>query len=138
MIEVAVPQGIEKFEVKTIGPFTTREAICCGIALVTGYLAYNFTGDLSRDTRIIIVFFIALPFILAGKLKIYGMNLEEYLLTILTLNILAPKYRTYKAEIIDMVKEEPKRTKKEQEQFKKASKKKRKKNKKNKELMAYR
>jgi len=139
MIEIAVPQGIEKFEVKTIGPFTTREAICCGIALVMGVATYYLTGDLNRDTRTVLLFLVAAPFILAGKKKFYGMYLEEYLFIILTLNILAPKYRTYKSEVIDLVKEEPKRNKKEQEKFKKASKKKRKKNQKskNEELLAF-
>lgn len=95
MIETKVPKDIRRFKGKAIGPFSFRQVICIGIALIVDVVIYNYIlkdMGFSTDTNFMILATCALP-VLAFSLEPDGMKMEDYIRTVLYKNIMYPTKR---------------------------------------------
>lgn len=136
MGDIEIPRDIRRYESKFIGPFTTRQAIFFAIAAGLVLLIFNsFKDYLNNDLLFGICFFAATPAILFGFLKPYGMTLEKFLRTAFICNILAPKNRLYRSEIMYDFKPLPEEMKEEDKRMQRYKKNKR--HKRDEELFAY-
>ena len=92
MIEMKIPKELNRYEVKTVGMFTTRQAIALAVSIPLCILSWKLTH------QTIICMLIAIPSFLYGWYKPYGMHFEDFLKTAFISNVLAPKHRKYKTE----------------------------------------
>lgn len=92
MIDMKIPKEINKYEVKTVGIFTTRQTIALAIALPLAVLAWKLTNIT------LLCMLIGVPAFLYGWYKPYGMYFEDFLRTAFISTVLSPKYRKYKTE----------------------------------------
>lgn len=90
MIDMKIPKEINKYEVKTVGIFTTRQAIALVIAAPLAVLAWQTTH------LTILCMIIGVPAFLFGWFKPYGMHIEDFLKTAFISNVLSPRRRKYK------------------------------------------
>ena len=100
MIEVEIPKDITKFESKTVGPFSTRQAVCILIAAPIILGSYFLFDSLVSDTRLILSATLGLPILAFGWFKPYGMKLEDFLKSAFATAVLSPKNRLYQTENI--------------------------------------
>lgn len=98
-IEREVPKDISRYESKLIGPFTTRQVLCGApaVALAVGsyFLLRNYV---SEDVVFFVAFLVAMPLLLCGWAKPYGIPLEKYVSIVFVSQVLAPKHRKYVTE----------------------------------------
>ncbi len=96
MIEIEVPKDIRKYEAKLVGAFTTRQVGCLAVAAVICVPIYFLLKDiLPRDVVTLIIMILALPEVLLGWVKPYGMTFELFVRTAFISNVLSPKKRKY-------------------------------------------
>ena len=96
MIEIEIPKDISKYEAKLVSSFTTRQVGCliaAGALTIPTFLALK--DVLPRDLASLLILIIAVPFILVGWVKPYGMNFEQFVKTAFVSNVLSPKKRKY-------------------------------------------
>ncbi len=90
-------KDIGSYEAKFIGPFTTRQSIFFGVgalfAAFFGYSAFKMGAD--AQTCFIIVALIMVPFVLFGWKKMYGMKMEDFLISYYFYHYKAPAVRKY-------------------------------------------
>lgn len=98
MITMPMTDDIRRKEIKTIGPFTTRQAVCVLIGACIG-VPVALIVPLSITARLIIGFVLALPPIICGYIKFAGMNLENFIALIIYRNFLTPKKRKKNTKI---------------------------------------
>lgn len=98
MIEVKIPQEIGQYEVKMVGPFTFRQAIC---AVSIGVIAYAFYNLLSpfvpRMILFGLIFILAIPFGCIGWVKPYGMHFEKFIFGWLFNNLISSAKRVFQS-----------------------------------------
>lgn len=127
MIEREVLQDIRKYKKKVIGPFSLREIICLGLALIVCIPTYFFLSKyLVRNAVLFIIMLIATPFLLCGWKEMYGMPFERYALSQIKKFFTRSKHRKYAStNICDELFErtEISLTKQEQKEIKKRRKK---------------
>ena len=100
MIEIKIPQEINKYEAKTVGRFTTRQTICLVIVALLSVGLWNLLkGALDVNTRIGICLVVAVPFALAGWYKPYGMHFERFFIAVLFNTIISSTKRIFKSGI---------------------------------------
>lgn len=97
MINVEMSDDIRKYETKTIGPFTSRQLVCLGIALSYAVPMALFL-PLEIDSRIVIAAIAAVPVILCGYIKMDGLKFEGIIMRMLYLYYLTPAKRKCKCE----------------------------------------
>lgn len=96
MIEIEIPKDISKYEAKLVASFTTRQVACLVIAGAITVPTFLALGKVApRDVCSIVVLLEAIPFVLLGWIKPYGMNFEQFIRTAFISNVLAPKKRKY-------------------------------------------
>lgn len=98
-IEKEIPKDISKYESKLIGPLTTRQVLC-GIpavllAIGSYFLLRNIVSD---DVVFFVAFLVAMPLLLCGWYKPYGIPFEKYISIVFVSQVLAPKHRKYVTE----------------------------------------
>lgn len=99
MIEVDIPNDIEDFEPKLIGPFTKRMALCIVAIAATSFGGYFILNNFfDNGLRILIPLIFDLPWALIAVYKPYGMKFEEYFAAQIYTTILPPKHRRYRIE----------------------------------------
>lgn len=98
MIEIEIPKDVRTYESKLVGPLTARQTVCVAIAAPLAILAYNFLDFATGDTRLILSATIAIPILLFGWYKPFGMKLEDFLRAAAVSALLSPKRRLYKTE----------------------------------------
>lgn len=99
MIEVEIPNDIEDFEPKIIGPFTKRMALCIVAIVATSLGGYFILNNFfNNGLRILIPLIFDLPWALIAAYKPYGMKFEEYFVSQIYTTILPPKHRRYRTE----------------------------------------
>ena len=107
-IEKEIPKDISKYESKLIGAFTTRQVVCGipGILLAVGsyFLLRNYVAE---DIVFFIAFLVAIPFLLCGWYKPYGIPFEKYISIVFVSQVLAPKHRKYVTENTYKLPKEP-------------------------------
>lgn len=92
MIEVTVNKDIRKNETKFLGPFNVRQCIAIAIALSYSIpLALVLKIDITF--RILIPMMLAIPVILCGWIKPFGMHFEFFVARMLYLFFLTPPKR---------------------------------------------
>lgn len=96
MIETKVPKDVRSYKTKVIGPFTTRQLLCFGAAIlldVSIFLFIHITGfNMSMTTAFYGLVFIDLP-ILAFMIEPQGMPMEKYLKNIILPGLMRPNKR---------------------------------------------
>ena len=100
MIERNIPRDIAKYETKLLGPFTTRQIVCMvpGFGLAIG--AYFLFKDSLGELALFVSVCLAIPFLLAGWWKPYGIPFEKYFINVFIRNFLSPTKRKYKTECV--------------------------------------
>lgn len=96
MIEIKIPKEINKYEAKLISVFTTRQTVCVAITCVLCILTYNILKPIDTNIASFACFAVAVPFVLCGWYKPYGMHFEQFFKTVLFSAFLAPAKRKYK------------------------------------------
>lgn len=98
-IEKEIPRDISRYEAKAVGPFTARQLLygvpAFGLALGAYFLTKQYIAD---DGAFFVAFIVAMPLLLLGFAKPYGMHLEKFLSIVFVSLILAPKHRKYITE----------------------------------------
>ena len=78
-IEREVPKDISRYESKLIGPLTTRQVICgipgFGLAVGCYFLLQPY---ISNDVNFFIDMIVALPFLVCGWIKPYGICVNVF------------------------------------------------------------
>ena len=104
MIEVKIPQEINQYDAKLVGPFTMRQALCGGMAALLSYGIYNgMKGTVSEETVIGLIMLVSTPFALLGWVKPYGMRFEKFFIGILFNTLISSPKRYYQPK--DMITE---------------------------------
>lgn len=98
MIEIEIPKDIRKYETKLIGPLTTRQTICAVGACAIAFAVSKITTFVPQDLQFFVIALPALPFLLIGWVKPYGMHFEQFVASTFVSTILSPKYRKYKTK----------------------------------------
>lgn len=93
MIDVEMSDDIRKYEIKTMGPFTTRQLVCIIIAVILGAPIFFF--DFTIDTKIIVASILAIPPLLCGWIKIDGATFEVIAMRYIYLKFLTPAKRKF-------------------------------------------
>lgn len=96
MINVMMTDDIRKYETKSFGPFTTRQVVCIGLALLYS-VPIGVATPFALDTKIMLIVILAMPMVMAGYLKLDGMKFEVLLIRMLYVMVLTPRHRKYKA-----------------------------------------
>lgn len=95
-VEVEMNDDIRKYDIKTIGPFTTRQAVCTCIALLYA-IPVGIWVPFSIEYKILMIAIVAAPMVAAGYIKIDGAKFETFLMRLLYWKVLAPGRRRYKS-----------------------------------------
>lgn len=98
MIQIEIPKDIRKYEAKLVGPLSTRQTVCVILASAIAVPIYFALDFLPSDFKYFFVAIFAVPILLCGWVKPYGMHLEEFIQVAFVSNILSPKCRIYKTE----------------------------------------
>ncbi|MDO4647076.1 MAG: PrgI family protein [Eubacteriales bacterium] len=97
MISVEMPRDVREFEPKVIAGFTTRQLICIGaLCLYDIPIALLLPGDIM--IKLIVAIILAVPAVLCGWVKLFGMPFEKFLLQILIPTMFNPSIRRYRTE----------------------------------------
>ena len=96
MIQIEIPKDIRKYEAKLIGPLTTRQTVCFLLAVAVALPLYFSLSFLPNDFKYILIGAICAPILLAGWIKPFGVNFEDFIRIVFITNILSPKNRIYK------------------------------------------
>ena len=92
MITVEMSDDIRKYENKSWGPFTNRQALCIGLGvLVAGVAAFSIPASINN--KITIGLFLLIPFLFCGFVKLDGSYFEEIAINMLYLYVLTPRKR---------------------------------------------
>lgn len=101
MIEIEIFNDIKDQPAKLVGPFTTRQAVCALGAGLLGFVAYKGTNALfgsGNSYTFLAIMICALPFILLGWIKPYGLPFEKFASNMLYTYLLPPRKRLYKSQ----------------------------------------
>lgn len=99
MIEIKIPQEINKYEAKLVGPFTTRQTVClcCMGLLCVG--TYNVLKPvIPSDYLYFLCLILGVPFALCGWYKPYGMHFEKFFVAVLFNTIISSSKRVFKSD----------------------------------------
>ena len=97
-VETKVPKDIRVYKESVLGPFTFRQVICIGVALVTDIVFYKFLcGPLhmSLNTMIYFLIFADVP-IMAFSVDSQGVPMEQYFKNVVLRSFITPRYRRTK------------------------------------------
>lgn len=100
MIIMPVPKDVRSFKPKFMGPFTKREALGVGGAVVLLVITYALTAPLAESTTMtqratIAMIPAAIP-LAFGFIDIQDMPIWVYAWNMIVQNFLAPRHRVYK------------------------------------------
>lgn len=98
MLEAQTPMDIRKYDAKLVGPFTTRQLVCFVGGAVLSYGCYKLFGNILGNTTFYVSCVVALPFLVCGWIKPYGMPFERFFQSAFVSTVLAPKHRKYKTK----------------------------------------
>ncbi len=98
MVEVEMTKDIRNYEPKLFGVVTVRQIICLTIGAVFALPLIFFLPIEDISIRVMIGMIPLIPMILIGWLKVYGMQLEKFLLQAMRSLVLTPSERKYKIQ----------------------------------------
>lgn len=118
MIEVGIPQDIREYEPTLIAWFTTRQVVCGIVAAVLIYAGYFLEKAVGIEDPLNQPLFLilAIPPILIGWFRPYGMHLEDFIFKAINDNYIAKKNRPYVVENVwnEIIKKEQEEERKEE------------------------
>ena len=102
-IELELPTDIRKHEQKTVGPLTTKQFCYTVPAVILGLVVWNLTKKIGGDIQLGATLTVALPLLVLGFGKVYGLPLDKFLFSVgatIVSGIIDPKskHRIYKTE----------------------------------------
>ena len=101
-IEKIIPKDIKKYEPKLLGPFTSRQVFSFAPAVVISVgLFFGLKNILTMDARLFLITIVAVPFILLGWYKPYGLPFEKFIKTVFISTVLSPPQRKYRTARMD-------------------------------------
>ena len=101
MEEIPINQDIRKYKVKDIGVFSLKEACWIAVGAVCAYGTFILQKNFFETTEItyFVSLLAAVPAILFGFIKPYGVSFFTYLRVIMKENVLSPKYLPYESSV---------------------------------------
>ena len=93
MIEVKVPKDILKYKTRLVGPFTSRQILCLGIALAFDVLFYKLAYQplgMPVEFLFYVILFLDIPIMAFGYCTPMDLPLEKYLKILVQTKFLAP------------------------------------------------
>lgn len=115
MIEVKVPKDILKYKTRLVGPFTFRQILCLGIALIVDFLFYRTVYQamsLPIEFLFYVILFLDIPIMAFGYCMPMDLPLEKYLKITIETKILAPGKRKNIRTFLPQPQKEEKKQKK--------------------------
>ncbi len=98
-ISVDVAKDLSTIKPKFIGFLTKRQVICFSAAALCGIPFYLLIrGSVGTDIAVLLMIAVMLPFFFIAMYEKEGMPAEKYLYQVITMKILRPGIRRYKAE----------------------------------------
>ncbi len=98
-ISVDVAKDPKDIKPKFIGFLTKRQVICFSIAAICGLPFYFFSRKfVSTDIAVLLMIAVMLPFFFIAMYEKEGVPAEVYLMQVITMKLLRPGIRRYKAE----------------------------------------
>lgn len=98
MLSVDVNPDIKDYESKIMGVITKRQLVCLLIGLAIGIPLFFIIPIEDTVTRVFVSLLGALPAIICGWWKFYGLPVEEYISVYYNTKIKSPAKRTYVRE----------------------------------------
>ena len=98
-ISVDVAKDLSAIKPKFIGFLTKRQVICFSAAALCGIPFYLLIrGSVGTDIAVLLMIAVMLPFFFIAMYEKEGIPAEKYLYQVITMKILRPGIRRYKAE----------------------------------------
>lgn len=94
MVSIKMTPDIKGYSPKIIGPFSARQCVSLGVAIVGGFIISMQATFLSLDYRLYLLIPFAIIAILFGWVRLYGMPFEKFVLHLLK-KARVPKTRRY-------------------------------------------
>lgn len=107
MIEVKVPKDILKYKTRLVGPFTSRQVLCFGIAVALDLLFYSTVYQalgLPMELLFYVILLLDIPIMAFGYCTPMELPLEKYIKILIQTKLLAP---TKRKNIRKFIKEKP-------------------------------
>jgi len=98
MLVAQIPKDIRKYDAKLVGPFTARQLVCFIGGTAASYGCYKLLGAALGGSTFTVCSLFAVPFILVGWIKPYGMAFEKFFKSAFISTVLAPRNRKYKTK----------------------------------------
>ena len=101
MLQLQIPQEINKYESKLVGSLTTRQTFSIVGMAIVAVGGYNLLKNIvSGDLLYAICLTLAVPFALIGWKKVDGMPFEKFFMAVLFNTIISTSRRIFKSESI--------------------------------------
>lgn len=100
-MKIIINKDIRDYKVKDVGPFTLGQTFSLLIAIILAYgvvyLTKRYWGwsIMENDAELLIVLIVSAIPLSFGFIKVCGLSLKDYLITLLFENIISPKLRIY-------------------------------------------
>ena len=94
MVSIKMTPDIKGYSPKIIGPFSARQCVSLGVAIVGGFITSMQATFLSLEYRLYLLIPFAVLAVLFGWIRMYGMPFEMFVLHILR-QTRVPKTRNY-------------------------------------------
>ena len=95
MIEVEMSKDIREVEPRVIGPLSVRKFLAIIVATAYGIPIFLLLKGMDIFPRTIITFVCMMPALLAGFVKVYGMNLASFFVKYILGAFTKPQKRPY-------------------------------------------
>ena len=98
-ISVDVAKDPKAIKPKFIGFLTKRQVVCFSIAALCGIPFYLLVkNSVGTDIAVLLMIAVMLPFFFVAMYEKEGMPAEKYMMQVITMKLLRPGIRRYKAE----------------------------------------
>ena len=95
-LEIEIPKEITKYEAKLMFGLTTRQCVCTAAAIGSAIATNWLCGIFAPNAATFAMIAVAIPFVLVGFVKRYGMPFEKYAIGYIKTTFLAPLKRKNK------------------------------------------
>lgn len=93
---IEIPREITRYETKVVGSLTGRQCVYYALAIIVVLIINSLLTPIMGDMGLYIGIFCAVPLILIGTIKVYGMPLEKFAIGYIKTNLIAPAKRKTK------------------------------------------
>lgn len=93
---IEIPREITKYEAKLLFGLTARQCVYYALAIAVVLILNSVLKPVLADMALYVGIFLAIPLVLIGTIKIYGMPLEKFAIGYIKTNLIAPSKRKTK------------------------------------------